>query len=69
MGNMLNKPTIGKTCISCDACRLNCPENAIITDGKEFIIDQWACNTCGICLEICPEDAISIKTNPDQQTR
>lgn len=47
-----------KTCISCDSCRLICPEKAIITDGNEFAIDSWSCTLCGLCIEVCPEDCI-----------
>lgn len=49
---------IGQTCISCDNCRLICPENAVISNGKDFRIDQWSCTLCGLCKEICPVDCI-----------
>ncbi len=45
-------------CISCDNCRLICPEHAVITDGKEYFIDSWSCTLCGLCIEACPMDCI-----------
>lgn len=64
---MSNYLQINKTCISCDACRLICPEKAILTDGEEFVIDTWSCSQCGICVELCPEDSIVFKKKEDQQ--
>ena len=51
---------INKTCISCDSCRLICPENAIITNGEEYAVDNWSCTTCGLCFQVCPENCISL---------
>lgn len=45
-------------CISCDNCRLVCPENAVITNGVNYFIDHWSCTLCGLCLEVCPIDCI-----------
>lgn len=63
---MVQTLSIGKTCISCDSCRLICPENAIITNGEEYVIDTWSCSTCGLCIEVCPEDSISSNTQDNQ---
>ena len=60
---MLEKLEINNTCISCDACRLICPENSIITDGTIFAIDNSSCTQCGLCIEVCPVDSIKIKPN------
>ncbi|MAX65352.1 MAG: 4Fe-4S binding protein [Bacteriovoracaceae bacterium] len=57
---MLEKIEINNTCISCDSCRLICPENSINTDGKKYAIDQWSCVRCGICIEVCPNESIKI---------
>jgi Pyruvate/2-oxoacid:ferredoxin oxidoreductase delta subunit len=54
---------ISKTCISCDSCRLICPENSIITNGREYAIDSWSCTLCGICTEVCPVDCIKLIEN------
>ncbi len=56
MGNI--QLEISSLCISCDSCRLICPEHAVITDGKEYFIDHWSCTICGLCIEICPVDCI-----------
>lgn len=64
---MRNYLQINKTCISCDACNLICPEKAVITDGDNYIIDTWSCTLCGICVEICPEDSIVYKEKVNQQ--
>ena len=58
---MLEKIEINNMCISCDSCRVICPENSILTDGTIYAIDQWSCTRCGLCLEICPTDAIKLK--------
>ncbi|MEX0799508.1 MAG: 4Fe-4S binding protein [Bacteriovoracaceae bacterium] len=55
---MIKKLEINNTCISCDSCRLICPENAIVTDGKEYAIDPWSCTRCHMCVEVCPVDCI-----------
>ena len=66
---MRNYLHIGKTCISCDACRIECPEKAIITDGKDYVIDTWSCTQCGICVELCPEKSIIRKEKPDLKSQ
>lgn len=60
---MLEKLEINNTCISCDACLQNCPENAVITDGTNFAVDPWSCTLCGICLQVCPVDCIKSVKN------
>lgn len=52
-------------CISCDNCRLICPENAILTNGKTYSIDTWSCTLCGLCTEVCPTDAIDLIGLPE----
>lgn len=49
---------ISSVCISCDNCRLVCPENAVITNGQTYSIDPWSCTLCGLCIEVCPVDCI-----------
>lgn len=49
---------ISSICISCDNCRLVCPENAVITNGQNYFIDQWSCTLCDLCIEACPVECI-----------
>lgn len=58
---MYEKLEINNTCISCDSCRIACPESSIITNGEDYAIDSWSCTRCGICIEVCPIDCIKIK--------
>ena len=58
---MLEKLEINNTCISCDTCRIVCPEKSIYTNGEVYEIDPWSCTQCGICIEVCPVDSIKIK--------
>ena len=53
---------ISSICVSCDNCRLICPEKAVITDGKMYAIDTWSCTLCGLCVEVCPVECIKEKT-------
>ncbi len=57
---MLEKLEINNTCISCDNCRIFCPEHSVFTNGKSYTIDPWSCTRCGICIELCPPEAIKI---------
>jgi ferredoxin len=57
--------TINDKCNLCDACRLQCPRNAIAIaeDGKKYVIDKSECNDCVNlsavrCVPHCPVDAI-----------
>lgn len=52
---------ISPACVSCDNCRLICPENAVMTDGKDYHIDHWSCTHCSLCIEVCPVDCIKEK--------
>jgi ferredoxin len=52
-------------CVSCDACRLMCPRNAISNaeTEKTYVIDPILCNDCSNlssvrCVPHCPVDAI-----------
>lgn len=51
---------INSLCISCDACRLLCPENSVLKMGNQYTIESWSCTLCGVCREICPVDAIKL---------
>lgn len=57
---MLNFLEINNTCIACDSCRVICPEDAVISNGKEYAIDGWSCTLCHLCVEVCPVDCIKL---------
>ena len=52
--------TISNICISCDLCAVVCPENAILSNGKKYVVDHWSCTLCQICIEACPVDCIKM---------
>lgn len=49
---------ISNLCISCDSCRLFCPEDAVFIHKTEYHIEPWACTLCDVCVQVCPVDAI-----------
>lgn len=51
---------INSLCISCDNCRLICPENAILKSQQVYSIETWACTLCEACIEVCPVDCIKM---------
>ncbi len=48
------------SCVSCTACALVCPNDAIIEDTPHFLIDSSLCTECAgdfnepQCASICP---------------
>lgn len=57
---------ISENCVLCDACRPQCPRNAIsiAEHGKSYVIDRNLCNDCTNlsavrCVPHCPVGAIS----------
>ncbi len=46
------------TCIFCDKCVENCPQEAISRNGETFSIDTEKCQLCYSCVSICPRGAI-----------
>lgn len=55
------RPVMDKArCISCGACLGYCPVNAIVREGKEFVITYDFCKGCGICAAECPRQAIAM---------
>lgn len=51
---------INGLCVSCDYCRLICPEKAILMSPGKYFIETWACTLCGLCTEVCPVDCIKM---------
>ncbi|ASM34566.1 ferredoxin [Campylobacter sputorum subsp. bubulus] len=60
---------ITNDCISCDACREECPDDAIFEDSPIYIIDPDRCSECigdyaePACIVVCPTDCIIL--DPD----
>ena len=58
-------------CIACDACREECPNDAIEEGDPIYIIDPDRCTECvgsydePSCVEVCPVDCIIL--DPDNQ--
>ncbi len=49
-------------CTGCGACRMRCPEDAIIGAKKEcHCIDEEVCVRCGICMDTCKFGAIFVE--------
>ncbi|MDD5723409.1 MAG: FAD-dependent oxidoreductase [Syntrophales bacterium] len=46
------------TCILCDKCIENCPQQAIMRNGEVFTIDDSKCLLCYSCTAVCPRGAI-----------
>ncbi len=46
------------TCILCDTCIDNCPQEAITRNGTVFTIDDTKCLLCYTCAAVCPRGAI-----------
>lgn len=55
---------INDECIACDACREECPNEAIDEGDPIYIIDPDKCTECigyydePSCISVCPVDAI-----------
>ena len=60
-------------CIACDACREECPNEAIEEGDPIYIIDSDRCTECvghyeePACIEVCPVDCIVLDSN-NQET-
>ncbi|MBI2521369.1 MAG: 4Fe-4S binding protein [Bdellovibrio sp.] len=58
---------ITSRCISCDNCRLICPENSIFCQNGNYIIETSSCTFCFYCIAVCPSDAIKIQNQESSQ--
>ncbi len=50
---------ISDECITCGACKEECPTSAISEGANKYDIDADICIDCGACAEVCPTSAIS----------
>ncbi|MCL6614055.1 MAG: 4Fe-4S binding protein [Firmicutes bacterium] len=49
---------IYEECISCGACQVECPVEAISEGAERYVIDPEKCTDCGACATVCPVEAI-----------
>lgn len=60
-------------CIRCYTCEMTCPEEAIVHDDVNVVVDASKCNFCMDCIPVCPTGSIDewrVVTEPysvDQQ--
>jgi pyruvate formate lyase activating enzyme len=47
-------------CIHCGECFSNCPEDTILEEANEYVINRTLCTVCGICVEVCPVGAYEL---------
>lgn len=50
---------ISDECTMCDACKEECPAEAIKEGDPKYVIDPEECTDCGTCVDVCPVEAIS----------
>ncbi|KIM03675.1 MAG: ferredoxin [Sulfurovum sp. AS07-7] len=65
---------IGDDCIACDACREECPNDAIEENEPVYFIDPDRCTECvgyydePSCIAVCPVDCIIPDPNNVENT-
>ena len=56
-----------KRCVSCGACRKECPRAAIeVWRGCFAVVDTVLCVGCGKCAKVCPADCITFQQREGQ---
>ena len=61
--------SITDTCISCNACKLVCPQKAIIVQDSKYAIAAHRCDECkshfpdAQCASICPIEMAIVDSN------
>lgn len=62
---------INNECIACDACREECPTEAIEEGDPIYVVEPELCTEClgsydePACIEVCPVDCF--KLDPDHR--
>ena len=51
---------ITNKCISCGACEVECPVEAISQGEEIYEINPDICISCGVCAGVCPVEAPEI---------
>ena len=60
---------IDVSCINCDMCVPECPNEAISMGGKHYEVDPMLCTECigyydkPTCIAVCPIDCIDLKAD------
>lgn len=58
---LTTRPVIDhRSCIHCNICRNDCPQQAISDQGERLVIDHRNCIRCFCCQEFCPQGAITV---------
>ncbi len=52
-----------ESCVNCQLCISNCPQNAITNQGSLYTSDADKCIGCGICEAVCPRACWSLHSN------
>lgn len=47
-----------EVCIRCYTCEMTCPEEAILHDDNNVVVDADKCNFCMDCIPVCPTGSI-----------
>ena len=45
---------IQEECVSCAICLGPCPEDCIVEEDEQFVIDRERCTECAECIPVCP---------------
>lgn len=61
--------SITSACIGCNACKLVCPQKAIVSSASGYAIAEHRCNECvghhadSQCASICPVETAIVDSN------
>ena len=49
---------LSSSCLGCQACVIECPDDALTMIDQDLCLYLKECSHCGICLEVCPEQIL-----------